>query len=97
MAVNPNWYILARQVDLNTEPYLNTYQLHHQPYSYNKNQPYGGLDILGYNENKNDRPQLANLAHYGDDLTTPEELLDLCCQYPACYDPLYTLCIDTCR
>ncbi len=56
-----------------------------------------GLDILGYNENKNDRPQLSTLAQYGDEVTTPEQLLDLCCQYPACYDPLYTLCIDTCR
>ena len=23
--------------------------------------------------------------------------LRFCCQFPACYDPLYELCIDTCR
>ena len=30
-------------------------------------------------------------------MTTPEDLLTMCCQFPACYDPLYELCIDTCR
>ena len=30
-------------------------------------------------------------------VNTPEELLEHCCQFPACYDPLYELCIDTCR
>ena len=37
------------------------------------------------------RPEEAALVN------TPEQLLDYCCTYPACYDPLYELCIDTCR
>ena len=47
------------------------------------------------------RPTLDSLASYaaaqGKQVTTPEDLLEMCCQYPACYDPLYELCIDTCR
>ena len=30
-------------------------------------------------------------------MNTPEELLEYCCGFPACYDPLYELCVDTCR
>ena len=30
-------------------------------------------------------------------MTTPQQLLDHCCRFPACYDPLYQLCLDTCR
>jgi len=78
-----------------SEPYLNNYQVKYQPYAL-KNQQYHSLDILGSSD-MNERPTLGSLAQYGDSVTTPEELLDMCCQYPACYDPLYDLCIDTCR
>jgi len=80
------------------DPYLNTYQMNYRPLSY-KNQALPGLDIIGSGAIKQQqRPTLGSLAEFGgDSVTTPEELLDLCCQYPACYDPLYTLCIDTCR
>ena len=61
----------------------------------------GGLDILGYGKGSDIRPTLDSLAQYaasqGKSVTTPEDLLDMCCQFPACYDPLYELCIDTCR
>lgn len=80
------------------DPYLNTYQMNYRPLSY-KNQAFPGLDIIGSGATQQQqRPTLGSLAEFGgDSVTTPEELLDLCCQYPACYDPLYTLCIDTCR
>ena len=55
------------------------------------------IEFIKKKISRNDRPVLGNLAQYSDSVTTPEELLDLCCQYPACYDPLYELCIDTCR
>ena len=35
---NLSYFRCVYQVDLGPEPYLNTYQLHHQPYSYNKAQ-----------------------------------------------------------
>ena len=60
-----------------------------------------GLDILNYGKGSDARPTLDSLAQYaasqGKSVTTPEDLLDMCCQFPACYDPLYELCIDTCR
>jgi len=44
------------------------------------------------------RPTLDNLdPNEKTQVNTPEELLEHCCQFPACYDPLYELCIDTCR
>ena len=44
------------------------------------------------------RPTLGDLSE-GEAaiVNTPEQLLKYCCQFPACYDPLYELCIDTCR
>ena len=69
----------------------------HRPYS---------LDILGLRSDEKTnqqqlRPTLDSLASYaqaqGKTVTTPEDLLNMCCQFPACYDPLYELCIDTCR
>ena len=68
--------------------------------SYSRPGP-GGLDILNYGKGSDNRPTLDSLAQYaasqGKSVTTPEDLLDMCCQFPACYDPLYELCIDTCR
>ena len=68
--------------------------------SYSRPGP-GGLDILNYGKGSDTRPTLDSLAQYaasqGKSVTTPEDLLDMCCQFPACYDPLYELCIDTCR
>ena len=44
------------------------------------------------------RPTLENLTpSEAATVSTPEQLLGYCCQFPACYDPLYELCIDTCR
>lgn len=44
------------------------------------------------------RPTLTDLTpDEASTVNTPEELLAYCCQFPACYDPLYELCIDTCR
>ena len=44
------------------------------------------------------RPTLNNLSpSEAANVNTPQELLDHCCKFPACYDPLYELCIDTCR
>ena len=44
------------------------------------------------------RPTLSNLSpSEAANVNTPEELLEHCCRFPACYDPLYELCIDTCR
>ena len=83
------------------QPYLNTFQQRQQVQSQH---PYG-LDILGLrsqeNSNQQLRPTLESLSSYasaqGKKVSTPEDLLTMCCQYPACYDPLYELCIDTCR
>ena len=73
-------------------------------YSNSGHRPYG-LDILGLRSqeetNQQLRPTLDSLSNYaqaqGKSVTTPEDLLNMCCQFPACYDPLYELCIDTCR
>eukprot|EP00095_Tigriopus_kingsejongensis_P005642 maker-scaffold420_size176246-snap-gene-0.29 protein:Tk05642 transcript:maker-scaffold420_size176246-snap-gene-0.29-mRNA-1 annotation:"aconitate hydratase" len=44
------------------------------------------------------RPTLTDLTpDEASTVNTPEQLLEYCCQFPACYDPLYELCIDTCR
>ena len=44
------------------------------------------------------RPTINNLSpSEAANVNTPQELLDHCCKFPACYDPLYELCIDTCR
>ena len=44
------------------------------------------------------RPTLGDLSQEEAAIVnTPEQLLKHCCQFPACYDPLYELCIDTCR
>jgi hypothetical protein len=44
------------------------------------------------------RPTLSDLSEEeAVTVNTPEQLLEFCCQFPACYDPLYELCIDTCR
>merc|ERR1712218_6766 len=44
------------------------------------------------------RPTINNLSpSEAANVNTPQELLEHCCKFPACYDPLYELCIDTCR
>jgi len=88
------------------QPYQNTYQRQQEPsYSSQPTQPHSyskqGLNILTYAGEAKVRPTMESLNSYaasqGRDVTTPKELLDMCCQFPACYDPLYQLCIDTCR
>ena len=87
------------------QPYLNTFQQRQQVQAgHGGHHPYG-LDILGLRSqektNQQLRPTLESLSSYataqGKTVSTPEDLLTMCCQYPACYDPLYELCIDTCR
>ena len=97
--VNPE----HQRPEFNRRPYVNHFQRQQAPparpaYSHN------GLDIIGYNgqsQQQSERPTIESLNSYaasqGKTVTTPEDLLDLCCQFPACYDPLYELCIDTCR
>ena len=62
---------------------------------------HASLDILGYGGDSQERPTLDSLAEHaasqGREVTSPQQLLEMCCQFPACYDPLYELCIDTCR
>jgi len=90
------------------QPYLNTYQRQQTFYpSSRAQQPLpqsysqAGLNILSYAGEPKIRPTLDSLNSYaasqGREVTTPQELLEMCCQFPACYDPLYQLCIDTCR
>lgn len=98
---------LLQEEKLTPLPYINNYQRHQQnsqqsftPH-YKQKSPYG-LDILGYQGGQDPtRPTLDSLSSYaasqGKTVTTPADLLDMCCQFPACYDPLYELCIDTCR
>jgi len=88
------------------EPYRNTYQKQqqHQPDLRNDKRPYSqsNLNILNFpSQGEIKRPTLESIASHaaaqGREVTTPQQLLDMCCQFPACYDPLYQLCIDTCR
>lgn len=59
------------------------------------------LNILyqdGVLQSERRRPTLHNLSpSEAVTVNTPQELLDYCCRFPACYDPLFDLCIDTCR
>ena len=96
---------VEQELTPNRVPYLNTFQQRQQVQGgHGGHHPYG-LDILGLrsqeNTNQQLRPTLESLSSYataqGKTVSTPEDLLTMCCQYPACYDPLYELCIDTCR
>merc|ERR1712130_168008 len=97
--------IKEQQPEFNRNPYLNTFQRTHKPLGSRPAYSHNGLDIIGYGGQsqaiQNQRPTIDSLNSYaasqGQTVTTPEELLDMCCQFPACYDPLYELCIDTCR
>ena len=94
-----------QQPQFNRNPYINTFQRQQQPLGPRPSYSQNGLDIIGYGGQghvaPNQRPTIDSLNSYaasqGKSVTTPEELLDMCCQFPACYDPLYELCIDTCR
>jgi len=99
--------LMQEQILSPRQPYVNNFQRQQQFHrqrvplqSYSRPGP-GGLDILNYGKGSDNRPTLDSLAQYaasqGKSVTTPEDLLDMCCQFPACYDPLYELCIDTCR
>jgi len=100
--INP---VQEQQPEFNRNPYFNTYQRTHKPLGSRPAYSHNGLDIIGYGGQnqmqQNQRPTIDSLNSYaasqGKKVTTPEELLDMCCQFPACYDPLYELCIDTCR
>ena len=91
--------------EFNRNPYINTYQRSQPQHGARPAYSHSGLDIIGYGGHnqaaQNQRPTIESLSSYaasqGKSVTTPEELLDMCCQFPACYDPLYELCIDTCR
>jgi len=93
------------QPQFNRNPYVNTFQRTQQPLGSRPAYSHNNLDIIGYGGQgqvaQNQRPTIDSLNSYaasqGKSVTTPEELLDMCCQFPACYDPLYELCIDTCR
>ena len=80
------------------QPYRNTYQKHQRqpdnklPYK----PPYSqsNLNILSFpSQGDVKRPTLESIASHaaaqGREVTTPQQLLDMCCQFPACYDPLY--------
>merc|ERR1740129_1069377 len=97
--------MVEQELTPNRVPYLNTFQQRQQVQAgHGGHHPYG-LDILGLRSqektNQQLRPTLESLSSYaasqGKTVSTPEDLLTMCCQYPACYDPLYELCIDTCR
>jgi len=87
------------------QPYRNTYQKHQQQPVLRDNKPaysQSNLNILSFpSQGEVKRPTLESIASHaaaqGREVTTPQQLLDMCCQFPACYDPLYQLCIDTCR
>ena len=99
--------MVEQELTPNRVPYLNTFQQRQQVHSGPSGHPHHpyGLDILGLRSqepsNQQLRPTLESLSSYataqGKTVSTPEDLLTMCCQYPACYDPLYELCIDTCR
>ena len=99
--VIPSYPEPEQRPEFNRNPYINTFQRTQHPTGFNHN----GLDIIGFSgqtqTNPNQRPTIDSLNSYaasqGKSVTTPEDLLDMCCQFPACYDPLYELCIDTCR
>ena len=109
--VTPIIPVQQQQPEFNRNPYINTYQRTNQPLGSRPAYSHNGLDIIGYGGQQNhvqqnhvapnQRPTIDSLNSYaasqGKTVTTPEELLDMCCQFPACYDPLYELCIDTCR
>ena len=84
------------------EPYRNTYQKQqqHQPDVRNDKRPYSqsNLNILNFpSQGEIKRPTLESIASHaaaqGREVTTPQQLLDMCCQFPACYDPLYQVTI----
>lgn len=86
-------------------PYASPYA-YQQPgsASYPRSAAGPGVDVLYQGaerhrpEMKTRRPTLDNLTPSESlDVNTPKELLDHCCRFPACYDPLFELCIDTCR
>ena len=87
-----------------TNEYYPTTGYYPSPYPYNQ-PPYTRLEGSYRNVDKSSksrvgghRPTLATLdPSESVQVNTPEELLDHCCKFPACYDPLYQLCIDTCR
>ena len=85
------------------EPYRNTYQKQqqHQPDVRNDKRPYSqsNLNILNFpSQGEIKRPTLESIASHaaaqGREVTTPQQLLDMCCQFPACYDPLYQVTIS---
>ena len=79
------------------QPYRNTYQKHQQQPVLRDNKPaysQSNLNILSFpSQGEVKRPTLESIASHaaaqGREVTTPQQLLDMCCQFPACYDPLY--------
>ena len=81
---------------------------HYSPYppAYNgyhhDNMRSGNVDVLYQQPHdqsqRGRRPTMETLTPQESlSVNTPRELLDYCCRFPACYDPLFELCIDTCR
>ena len=80
------------------QPYRNTYQKHQQQPVLRDNSKLAysqsNLNILSFpSQGEAKRPTLESIASHaaaqGREVTTPQQLLDMCCQFPACYDPLY--------
>ena len=96
--VIPTTINTVKQEPSRFQPYKNTYQKHqHQPVLRESSKPaysQNNLNILSFpNQGEAKRPTLESIASHaaaqGREVTTPQQLLDMCCQFPACYDPLY--------
>ena len=96
--VIPTTINTVKQEPSRFQPYRNTYQKHQQqPVLRDNNKlaySQSNLNILSFpSQGEVKRPTLESIASHaaaqGREVTTPKQLLDMCCQFPACYDPLY--------
>ena len=96
--VIPTTINTVKQEPSRFQPYRNTYQKHQQqPVLRDNNKlaySQSNLNILSFpSQGEVKRPTLESIASHaaaqGREVTTPQQLLDMCCQFPACYDPLY--------